>query len=114
MNIQETIRRILREDLEKEVIFILRRINQFGFVNKLESLVYDIVDALNPCGYATADEYFDQVMEVVVYHFVSNFVDFYDLDFLNDWAATEKVVTAITKEKYEDFIRHTFEARVCR
>ena len=36
MNLQETIRRILREDLEKEVIFILRRINQFGFVNKLE------------------------------------------------------------------------------
>ena len=53
-------------------------------------------------------------MEFVVYHFGSNFVDFYDLDFLNYWAATEKVVNAITKEKYEDFIRHTFEGRVCR
>ena len=113
-NIQETIRRVLREDLEKETIFILRRINQPGFVNKLELLVYDIVDTLNPCEYATAFNFFYQVMEVVVYHFVNDFIEFYDLDVLNDWLPTERVVKFIVKEKYEDFIRHTFEGRVCR
>ena len=105
---------ILKEDLEKETIFILRRINQPGFVNKLELLVYDIVDTLNPCEYATAFNFFYQVMEVVVYYFVNDFIEFYDLDVLNDWLPTERVVKFIVKEKYEDFIRHTFEGRVCR
>ena len=46
--------------------------------------------------------------------FVNDFIKFYDLDVLNDWLPTERVVKFIVKEKYEDFIRHTFEGRVCR
>ena len=100
MNIQESIRRILREEFSKEVMWLLRRLEDPNIMNDLEETVKSTANFLDPC-VRTKDEFLDEVMETSTHNFINHWEELYDAD---DKSEIKKYVKDVLTERYGDLI----------
>jgi hypothetical protein len=108
MNIQESIRRILREEFSKEVMWLLRRLEDPNIMNDLEETVKSTANFLDPCG-MTEDDFFDEVMENSIYNFINHWEELYETD---DFLPIDDLVYNLIHEKYEDYIIGKYQSKI--
>ena len=97
-------------EFDKKRIWLLRRLSTM-VQDYLEEEVFTMVDIISPCGYATSEDYLNEIIEVLVSNFISKFSEnLYDED---DVLEIDKFVWQIISDKYSDYIINQFDGRVC-
>ena len=71
MNLQESIRRILREEMNKEVKWLVRRLEDPDVMDDLDATVKSTTMFTKACG-MTEYDFFDEVMENSVHNFINH------------------------------------------
>ena len=107
MNLQESIRRILREEMNKEVKWLLRRTGDPEIMEDLKDSVRTWANFFNACS-RTQDEFLDEVMELSINEFVKSREELDDVD---DYLPIDKLVYHIIYENYKDFIIRKYESK---
>ena len=109
MNLQESIRRILREELNKEVKWLLRRLGDPEIMDDLDETVKSTASFANACG-MTEYDFFDEVMENSVHNFINHWEELYDDTF--DFGPIDQFVYRLIHEKYEDYIIGKYQSKI--
>ena len=108
MNLQENIRRILREEMNKEVKWLVRRLGDPDIMNDLDGTVKSTASFANACG-MTEYDFFDEVMENSVHNFINHWEELYEAD---DFLPIDDFVYRVIHEKYEDYIIGKYQSKI--
>jgi hypothetical protein len=108
MNLQETIRRILREEISKEVLWLLRRLEDPDVMDDLDATVKSTTMFTDACG-MTEYDFFDEVMENSVHNFINHWEELYETD---DFLPLDDLVYNLIHEKYEDYIIGKYQSKI--
>ena len=108
MNIQESIRRILREEISKEVLWLLRRLEDPDVMDDLDATVKSTTMFTKACG-MTEYDFFDEVMENSVHNFINHWEELYETD---DFLPIDDLVYNLIHEKYEDYIIGKYQSKI--
>ena len=110
MNIQESIRRILREEMNKEVKWLVRRLEDSDVMDDLDETVKSTTMFTNACG-MTEYDFFDEVMENSVHNFINHWEELYETD---DFLPIDKFVYNLIHKKYEDYIIEKYQSKIAK
>ena len=108
MNLQESIRRILREEFSKEVMWLLRRLEDPNIMNDLEETVKSTANFLDPC-VRTKDEFLDEVMETSTHNFINHWEELYDTD---DFLSIDDLVYELIYKNYREYIIRKYDSKI--
>lgn len=104
--IQESTR-IVKEEMTKEVKWLLRRSGDPEIMDDLKDSVRTWANFFNPCG-RTKDEFLDDVMELSVNEFIKSREELDDVD---DLLPIDKLVYQIIYENYKGIILRKYETK---
>ena len=110
MNLQESIRRILREEMNKEVKWLLRKLGDPDVMDDLDATVISTAMFTNACG-KTEYDFFDEVMENSVHNFINHWEQLYEAD---DFLPIDDFVYRLIHEKYEDYIIEKYQSKIAK
>jgi len=110
MNLQESIRRILREEMNKEVKWLLRKLGDPDVMDDLDATVISTAMFTNACG-KTEYDFFDEVMENSVHNFINHWEQLYEAD---DFLPIDDFVYRLIHEKYEDYIIGKYQSKIAK
>ena len=108
MNLQESIRRILREEMNKEVKWLLRRLKDPDVMDDLDETVKSTTSFMDACG-MTEDDFFDEVMENSIHNFINHWEELYETD---DFLPIDQFVHRLIHEKYKDYIIEKYQSKM--
>ena len=108
MNLQESIRRILREEISKEVLWLLRRLEDPDVMDDLDATVKSTTMFTKACG-MTEYDFFDEVMENSVHNFINHWEELYETD---DFLPIYDLVYNLIHKKYEDYIIGKYQSKI--
>ena len=110
MNLQESIRRILREEMNKEVKWLVRRLEDPDILDDLDTTVKSTAMFTKACG-VTEYDFFDEVMENSVHNFINHWEELYEAD---DFLPIDKFVYRLIHKKYEDYIIEKYQSKIAK
>ena len=110
MNLQENIRRILREEMNQEVKWLIRRLETTDIQQDLFLTVYGTRDFISPCKYKTSEEYCNDVIQSSTANFINHWEELYETD---NPLPIAKFVYNLISERYGDDIRDRYNKRNC-
>jgi len=110
MNLQESIRRILREEMNKEVKWLVRRLEDPDVMDDLDETVKSTTMFTKACG-MTEDDFFDEVMENSVHNFINHWEELYETD---DFLPIDDFVYNLIHKKYEDYIIEKYQSKIAK
>ena len=115
MNLQEQTNRIKQmmnlNESNTNKYWLLRRLRSPEITKYLEEEMYNLVDLMSPCAYTTAEEYVNEVLEVLLMNFKTNFSqEYYDEKYMME---LDDILWDTIKKKYSSYIINQFEGRIC-
>jgi len=110
MSIQRHIRRILSEEMNKEVKWLLRRLEDPDLMEDLDATVKSTAMFTKACG-VTEYDFFDEVMENSVHNFINHWEELYEAD---DFLPIDKFVYNLIHKKYEDYIIEKYQSKIAK
>ena len=110
MNLQESIRRILREEMNKEVKWLVRRLEDPDVMDDLDTTVKSTTMFTKACG-MTEYDFFDEVMENSIHNFINHWEELYETD---DFLPIDTFVYNLIHKKYEDYIIGKYQSKIAK
>jgi len=107
-NLQESIRRILREEMNKEVRWLLRRLKDPDVMGDLDETVKSRTSFMDACD-MTEDEFFYETIENSTHNFINHWEELYETD---DFLPIYQFVHRLIYEKYKDYIIEKYQSKM--